>query len=326
MITQYRVCDFQAFGQHFDIEYRFPDLDLLPEEGAAEDLADGLSMSVAAGRIDENSLNSGFRFTFSDLEILHSYESVSFGHAPLLLIIVLDGQVELKVGAVELTLESGMAASLQLHPDYALQAVQHPQPSLRAVTLAYDPQGADIGRAASPTLQRLLACVQEPLHRWSVPQALQSQLSDSFDRVLPELQQALVLEGLALQLVGLGVPEGQPLRETSPVSHQQQQRLELVRQQLEFSPEKDHTLAELAELAAMSQSGLRSKFRATYGVSVFEYRRQCRMALAQQFLERGFSVQQTAHKVGYRHATNFATAFRRHFGVSPKRGSTRRHI
>lgn len=321
MITQYRVCDFQKFGQHFDIEYRFPGLDASKKEGC-----DSITMPVAAGRIDENLLNSGFRFTFSDLEILHSYESVSFGHAPLLLIIVLDGRVDLKVGAVELTLESGMAASLQLHPEYALKAVQHPQRSLRTVTLAYDPQGADIGRTASPTLQRLLACVQEPMHRWSVPEALQSLLSNSFGRVLPKLQQALVLEGLALQLAGLGVPEGQLRRETAPVSHQQQQRLELVRQQLEFSPEQDHTLEELAELAAMSQSGLRSKFRATYGVSVFEYRRQCRMALAQQFLERGFSVQQAAHKVGYRHATNFATAYRRHFGISPKRGSTHRHI
>lgn len=68
----------------------------------------------------------------------------------------------------------------------------------------------------------------------------------------------------------------------------------------------------------MSPSGLRSKFRATYGLSVFGYLRKCRLNLAWHYLEQGYSVQQAAHRSGYRHATNFATAFRRQFGVSPK--------
>ncbi|MEP1582208.1 MAG: helix-turn-helix domain-containing protein [Marinobacter sp.] len=46
--------------------------------------------------------------------------------------------------------------------------------------------------------------------------------------------------------------------------------------------------------------------------------RKCRLNLAWHYLEQGYSVQQAAHRSGYRHATNFATAFRRQFGVSPK--------
>ena len=42
-----------------------------------------------------------------------------------------------------------------------------------------------------------------------------------------------------------------------------------------------------------------------------------RLEVARQHLAQGWSVQQAAHFVGYRHATNFATAFRERYGVAP---------
>ncbi|MRF00600.1 helix-turn-helix domain-containing protein, partial [Escherichia coli] len=45
--------------------------------------------------------------------------------------------------------------------------------------------------------------------------------------------------------------------------------------------------------------------------------RDCRLALARRYLLEGHSVQQAAWMCGYQHATNFATAFRRHYGISP---------
>ncbi|MDL4863984.1 helix-turn-helix domain-containing protein, partial [Halomonas elongata] len=50
---------------------------------------------------------------------------------------------------------------------------------------------------------------------------------------------------------------------------------------------------------------------------VFDDLREYRLSLARDYLTRGFSVQQAAHFCGYRHASNFATAFRRHYGVAP---------
>ena len=42
-----------------------------------------------------------------------------------------------------------------------------------------------------------------------------------------------------------------------------------------------------------------------------------RLQLACEQLRQGCSVQQAAHFVGYRHATNFATAFRARYGIAP---------
>ncbi len=42
-----------------------------------------------------------------------------------------------------------------------------------------------------------------------------------------------------------------------------------------------------------------------------------RHGVAREQLAQGCSVQQAAHFVGYRHATNFATAFRERYGIAP---------
>lgn len=127
------------------------------------------------------------------------------------------------------------------------------------------------------------------------------------------LSRKLLLEGLMYQLLGHGLNQCQLPCPSRP----EHARLERVRCLLEQSPERDHTLAQLAALAAMSPSSLRSKFRQRYGCTLFDYLRDCRLALARRYLLEGHSVQQAAWMCGYQHATNFATAFRRHYGISP---------
>ena len=307
-LTSFGRQDFLAFGREYGISYRFPGVDT-PDDDS----------TIARGWIDETPLPSGFRFTHSDLTISHSYESVSLGHAPLLMVIVLEGRIRLSIGAVERELGSGMAASLQLRPEYALAAYQPAGQRLKTIVLAFDPGGPLPSQTEQGPLRALLRGVQDPVVLWDVPPVLMTALEQSLGVRLPELQKTLVLEGLALQLVGHGLPEQVPaIERKSRASTQEHQRLEAIRQLLEFAPTENYSLTDLASRAAMSPSSLRSKFRATYGLSVFGYLRKCRLNLAWHYLEQGYSVQQAAHRSGYRHATNFATAFRRQFGVSPK--------
>ena len=235
------------------------------------------------------------------------------------MVIVLEGRIRLSVGAVERELGSGMAASLQLRPEYALAAYQPAGQRLKTIVLAFDPGGPLPAQTEQGSLRALLRGVQDPVVLWDVPPGLMTALEQPLGVGLPELQKTLVLEGLALQLVGYGLPEPVPaIERKSRASTQEHQRLEAIRQLMEFAPTDNYSLTDLASRAAMSPSSLRSKFRATYGLSVFGYLRKCRLNLAWHYLEQGYSVQQAAHRSGYRHATNFATAFRRQFGVSPK--------
>ena len=86
---------------------------------------------------------------------------------------------------------------------------------------------------------------------------------------------------------------------------------------LAAEPQHDYTMTALAGLAAMSPSSLRSKFKAVYGQTVFEFLKARRLELARGYLEQGYSVQQAAHFTGYRHATNLTAAFRRRYGLPP---------
>ncbi|MNW09377.1 DNA-binding transcriptional regulator GadX [compost metagenome] len=56
-----------------------------------------------------------------------------------------------------------------------------------------------------------------------------------------------------------------------------------------------------------------------YGTTVFDFVRESRLQRARQALERdGFSVAQAALVAGYNSAANFATAYRKRFGMPPK--------
>jgi AraC-like DNA-binding protein len=64
---------------------------------------------------------------------------------------------------------------------------------------------------------------------------------------------------------------------------------------------------------------LQRQFRSVYGTTVFEFLRECRLQRARQALERdGITVGQAALLAGYTSAANFATAYRRRFGLAPK--------
>jgi AraC-like DNA-binding protein len=128
----------------------------------------------------------------------------------------------------------------------------------------------------------------------------------------------MLREGVGAQLLAHALAAlDQQEPEPGTLSQRDRQLLERVRERLHSAPGEEHTLDDLAKLACMSPSTLRAKFRAAYQCSVFSWLRERRLEVAREQLARGCSVQQAAHCVGYRHATNFATAFRERYGVAP---------
>jgi AraC-like DNA-binding protein len=79
------------------------------------------------------------------------------------------------------------------------------------------------------------------------------------------------------------------------------------------------TIRQIARAAGMNETSLKRGFKALFGETVFDFSVRCRMQHALTLLrERRIPVAQVAEAVGYSHQTSFATAFRRHFGLSPK--------
>ncbi|GAB6040178.1 response regulator transcription factor [Endothiovibrio diazotrophicus] len=78
-------------------------------------------------------------------------------------------------------------------------------------------------------------------------------------------------------------------------------------------------LAEIARQVGTNPTTLSKEFQALFGFSVIAYAREQRLQRARRALERSEKpVNVIAHEVGYRHDSDFVTAFRKRFGVTPK--------
>lgn len=79
------------------------------------------------------------------------------------------------------------------------------------------------------------------------------------------------------------------------------------------------SLEAIASRIGSNPSTLQRNFRAVYGMTVFEYLRERNLRRAREALERGgVSVAEAADIAGYGSAANFATAYRRCFGITPR--------
>ena len=82
--------------------------------------------------------------------------------------------------------------------------------------------------------------------------------------------------------------------------------------------ERPPTIKEVARRIGSNETKLKQGFRAMYGETLFEYRNRKRMAKAMELVTSGESLLRVSERVGFKHQTSFTTAFKSHFGVSPK--------
>lgn len=88
-----------------------------------------------------------------------------------------------------------------------------------------------------------------------------------------------------------------------------------LQRHLEIPP----ALPDLARHFGLSESTLKRGFRQVFDTTVFGYLRARRMERARALLESGeATVLEAAALVGYSNPSNFAAAFRQHFGLNPK--------
>ncbi|MEO3740490.1 helix-turn-helix transcriptional regulator [Enterobacter sp. AG5470] len=308
--THFSVEDFIGFGERYGIDYRFPAL------SGDSDFTKAQRM-VIRGDVEEMTLSSGLNLTRSDIRVLQPYETTSLHSCPLYMLVVLEGCVMLRLNGQEFVVRAGMAFTSRLSEHQVMNASHLADYHLRTLSLGVDPARC----LQSPLLMALLQQWEAggaPTFLWQVPAFLLSGLHAAQQSAGPGLSRQLMMEGLMLQLLGQALScRMQGSEKRSVATYSEQHRLENVRRLLEQEPEKAYTLDALAQLAAMSSSSLRVKFRQAYGQSVFDYLRDCRLELARSYLAQGYSVQQAAWMSGYQHATNFSTAFRRRYGVAP---------
>lgn len=158
----------------------------------------------------------------------------------------------------------------------------------------------------------------------SYAQALAEQLLQG-SRTEPDKLQRIRLAGRALELIYEALSaQHAPIVDLPATSLQPRDQARLLRirafldselQQPSTPPAK---ISDIGRRFGMSASTMQRQFRAAFGTSIDEYRRAMRLQQARHDLERGLSIAEAAFRAGYTSPANFATAFRRQFGITPR--------
>ncbi|MCU0565698.1 MAG: AraC family transcriptional regulator [Oculatellaceae cyanobacterium Prado106] len=129
--------------------------------------------------------------------------------------------------------------------------------------------------------------------------------------------QGKVFELMALQLEGM--LSHQSTAPTGSLKPDMVARIhhaaEILRSHLESPPSQ----VDLAQQVGMGHCTLNKGFREIFGMTPFAYLTRYRMEQAERWLRQpGGSVADVANRVGYANPAQFAAAFKRHFGMTPR--------
>lgn len=310
-MIRFTVSDFDRLGSPTGFRYCLPDYN-----GPKQDME---QVCIAEGRVQEYEVRPGMKMVLSDIITHHQYEATSLAAPQFSAIVILQGRAQTQLASQNTVGMMAQTGATIAHADAVAMTGTHPAGQrLRGLNITVHTPDSLADSPLGEMLANVMGSSRIRLQRWAVPPHLLTAIDQLIDSPWQGTLHNLLLEGVSLQVLAHALDGlARETESDSPVSARDRQLLERVRERLYHSPGEDHTLADLAKLACMSPSTLRVKFQAVYQCSVFAWLRERRLDLAREYLAQGWSVQQAAHYVGYRHATNFATAFRERYGISP---------
>ncbi len=102
------------------------------------------------------------------------------------------------------------------------------------------------------------------------------------------------------------------------LSQRQIERMHRTRELLEEHFVDPPTIGELARQIGLNEAKLMHDFKQLFGQTIFDFTQNLRMDEAKRLLETTErSITEVAFDVGYEYSSNFTTAFKRRFGITP---------
>ncbi|MEJ5962210.1 helix-turn-helix transcriptional regulator [Pedobacter immunditicola] len=98
------------------------------------------------------------------------------------------------------------------------------------------------------------------------------------------------------------------------------EKIAFVKKYIDEHPESPVNLDQLAKMAGTNVQYLKKHFKLLNDTTVLSYIISKRMAYAKKLLETGdYKIAEVAYKSGYKQASYFSSAFKKHFGYLPQR-------
>ncbi|HWA33229.1 MAG TPA: AraC family transcriptional regulator [Cyclobacteriaceae bacterium] len=155
-----------------------------------------------------------------------------------------------------------------------------------------------------------------------IPPHLLVELNQLFNVQLSESSNRLFYQGKVLELLALYFSEKKPNTESCPFLNDQDtvRKIKNAKEHLLKHVETPPTLKDLARIAGLNEYQLKAGFKEIYGNTVFGYLLDHKLDNARVLLDtKKYQVAEVAYQIGYTNPSHFISAFRKKFGVTPKK-------
>ncbi len=155
--------------------------------------------------------------------------------------------------------------------------------------------------------------------------ALQRLLRDVAELPVEGPLRPVYLEAKATELVCLMLQAALPDSRSQRLSRRDQDKAKEAAAILADRLAAPPSVPQLARMLGLNRTRLRVIFKSEHGRTITDYLTDLRLERAWRLLEEGeLPVSRVGESVGYGYGANFATAFKRRFGVSPRAVTARR--
>lgn len=204
--------------------------------------------------------------------------------------------------------EREQSVTLICSPEFLALTLHDMEDSLPGVILDYlTGKPADFYHVAMPMRADMAAAINA---------LLQCELTGALRRVHAE---AKALDLLLLGVQALIDAESGADRADRGLTAHDKECLQDARQILERDFIQPPTIAKLGHDVGMNEAKLMRCFKQLFGQTIFDFAQHLRMERAKELLETtDRSITEIAFDVGYEYSSNFATAFKRHYGITPR--------
>lgn len=312
--------------------------DFMRREGLVLDSPDdSISMddTLIAGEMLNQELRRGLFLHGGDVVEEHAFTVTSRLREGLSCIFFLDGAVTVRIGDRPFQFgggAAGAAAIMNVTPE-SFQRASTGRQHVRHLVVSATPEWLDLEATEELRDERLAATLfKDHLadHRWTPTSRVLGLVREILapSAFMPGLRR-LYLEGRAVEIVAETISAvmraDRAVDDGGILTRHERVRLQRAKDLIAADPSDSLSVEAIAREAGVSASGLQRLFRLSVGRSVFEYVRLARLERALCALRNGeTSVQEASALAGYSSAANFATAFKRRYGVTPREASASR--
>ena len=139
---------------------------------------------------------------------------------------------------------------------------------------------------------------------------------------LSEAAEKLYYQGKVLELLSLYFSEKKAATENCPFLNDEEvvRKIKNAKDYLLKHSENPPSLKELAKLAGLNEYQLKVGFKQIYGNTVYGFLLDHKLTNAQLLLDTAkYKVNEVAYQIGYTNPSHFIAAFKKKFGVTPKK-------